>query len=93
MDYLASIMEPILMELIVESYEGDTFADEGNILAYGSYHGQGTAKFDNGCIYKGYFQFGLFHGRGLFQWSDGTSYEGDFLKGQVGTWLPCQLYL
>jgi hypothetical protein len=84
MDYLVSIMEPLLTELIVKSYEGETLEDENNVMAYGSYHGKGVAKFDNGCTYTGNFRFGLFHGNGIFQWSDGTSYEGDFLNGQVG---------
>ncbi|XP_029140841.1 radial spoke head 10 homolog B [Protobothrops mucrosquamatus] len=64
--------EPILTQLIVESYEGEKIR--------GLYEGEGTAYFQGGNIYKGMFSEGLMHGRGTYTWTDGVQYEGNFVK-------------
>ncbi|KAM3826821.1 radial spoke head 10 homolog B [Vipera latastei] len=64
--------EPILTQLIVESYEGEKIR--------GLYEGEGTAYFQGGNIYKGMFSEGLMHGRGTYTWNDGVQYEGNFVK-------------
>ncbi|XP_044289551.1 radial spoke head 10 homolog B-like [Varanus komodoensis] len=64
--------EPILTQLIVESYEGEK--------VHGLYEGEGTAKFQGGNVYKGMFSEGLMHGHGTYTWADGVQYEGNFVK-------------
>ncbi|XP_061455381.1 radial spoke head 10 homolog B isoform X2 [Rhineura floridana] len=64
--------EPILTQLIVESYEGEK--------VHGLYEGEGTAHFQGGNVYKGIFSEGLMHGRGTYTWADGVKYEGNFVK-------------
>ncbi|XP_026560387.1 radial spoke head 10 homolog B2 [Pseudonaja textilis] len=64
--------EPILTQLIVESYEGEKVR--------GLYEGEGTAYFQGGNVYKGMFSEGLMHGRGTYTWADGVQYEGNFVK-------------
>nr|XP_034987518.1 LOW QUALITY PROTEIN: radial spoke head 10 homolog B-like [Zootoca vivipara] len=64
--------EPILTQLIVESYEGEKIC--------GLYEGEGTAHFQGGNVYKGMFSEGLMHGQGTYTWADGVKYEGNFVK-------------
>ncbi|KAK2502944.1 hypothetical protein MC885_020589 [Smutsia gigantea] len=64
--------EPILIKLIVESYEGEKVR--------GLYDGEGFAVFQGGCTYHGMFSEGLMHGQGTYIWADGLKYEGDFVK-------------
>ncbi|XP_053222216.1 radial spoke head 10 homolog B-like isoform X2 [Podarcis raffonei] len=64
--------EPILTQLIVESYEGEKIC--------GLYEGEGTACFQGGNVYKGMFSEGLMHGQGTYTWADGVKYEGNFVK-------------
>ncbi|XP_054439430.1 radial spoke head 10 homolog B-like [Pteronotus mesoamericanus] len=64
--------EPILTDLIVESYEGGK--------ARGLYEGEGFAVFQGGGTYRGMFSEGLMHGPGTYVWADGLKYEGDFVK-------------
>ncbi|XP_060116930.1 radial spoke head 10 homolog B2-like [Heteronotia binoei] len=64
--------EPILTQLIVESYEGDK--------VHGLYEGEGLAKFQGGNVYQGMFSEGLMHGQGAYTWADGVKYEGNFVK-------------
>ncbi|ETE59427.1 Radial spoke head 10-like B, partial [Ophiophagus hannah] len=64
--------EPILTQLIVESYEGEKVR--------GLYEGEGTAYFQGGNVYKGMFSEGLMHGQGTYTWADGVQYEGNFVK-------------
>ncbi|KAM8961004.1 radial spoke head 10 homolog B isoform 2-T2 [Pelodytes ibericus] len=62
--------EPVLAQLIVERYEGDT--------VHGLYEGDGVAFFIDGNIYRGTFSEGLMHGKGTYTWADGLTYEGEF---------------
>ncbi|MBN3311546.1 R10B1 protein, partial [Atractosteus spatula] len=62
--------EPVLPQVIVERYEGEK--------VHGLYHGEGTAYFQGGHVYKGMFSEGLMHGRGSYTWADGVQYQGDF---------------
>ncbi|XP_053131766.1 radial spoke head 10 homolog B-like isoform X2 [Hemicordylus capensis] len=64
--------EPILTQLIVESYEGEKI--------HGLYEGEGIALFQGGNVYKGMFSEGLMHGEGTYTWADGVKYEGNFVK-------------
>lgn len=64
--------EPILTNLIIESYEGEK--------VHGLYEGEGFAVFQGGCTYCGMFSEGLMHGQGTYIWADGVKYEGDFVK-------------
>ncbi|XP_066496979.1 radial spoke head 10 homolog B-like [Tiliqua scincoides] len=64
--------EPILTQLIVESYEGEK--------VHGLYEGEGTAHFQGGNVYMGIFSEGLMHGQGTYIWADGMKYEGNFVK-------------
>uniref|UniRef100_A0A8D0GA36 Radial spoke head 10 homolog B n=1 Tax=Sphenodon punctatus TaxID=8508 RepID=A0A8D0GA36_SPHPU len=64
--------EPILTQLIVESYEGEK--------VHGLYEGEGVAYFQGGNVYRGMFSEGLMHGRGTYTWADGVKYEGNFVK-------------
>ncbi|XP_054849057.1 radial spoke head 10 homolog B-like [Eublepharis macularius] len=64
--------EPILTQLIVESYEGEK--------VHGLYEGEGIAKFQGGNVYQGMFSEGLMHGKGTYTWADGVKYEGNFVK-------------
>ncbi|KAL7979220.1 hypothetical protein Chor_015244 [Crotalus horridus] len=69
--------EPILTQLIVESYEGEKIR--------GLYEGEGTAYFQGGNIYKGMFSEGLMHGRGTYTWTDGVQYEGTIYYNEPGS--------
>ncbi|KAK1343586.1 hypothetical protein QTO34_016366 [Cnephaeus nilssonii] len=64
--------DPILTNLIVESYEGEK--------VHGLYEGEGFAVFQGGCTYHGMFSEGLMHGQGTYVWADGVKYEGDFVR-------------
>ncbi|CAK6446376.1 unnamed protein product [Pipistrellus nathusii] len=64
--------DPILTNLIIESYEGEK--------VHGLYEGEGFAVFQGGCTYQGMFSEGLMHGQGTYIWADGVKYEGDFVK-------------
>ncbi|KAJ6659724.1 hypothetical protein lerEdw1_018439 [Lerista edwardsae] len=64
--------EPILTQLIVESYEG--------AKVHGLYEGEGTAHFQGDNVYTGMFSEGLMHGHGAYTWADGLKYEGNFVK-------------
>ncbi|XP_062999552.1 radial spoke head 10 homolog B2-like [Elgaria multicarinata webbii] len=64
--------EPVLMKLVVESYEGEK--------VHGLYDGEGTAHFQGGNVYRGMFYDGMMHGRGTYTWADGVQYEGNFVK-------------
>lgn len=82
-------LEPILCEVVIESYEGD-YADETDFdqitkepIKFGCYHGFGNAILKNGCTYEGQFYQGIFHGNGVLTWSDGTIYDGCFHYGIV----------
>ncbi|XP_029432614.1 radial spoke head 10 homolog B-like [Rhinatrema bivittatum] len=81
--------EPILTQLIVESYDGEKHQ--------GLYEGEGTAYFQEGNVYSGMFSEGLMHGRGTYTWYDGIKYEGDFVMNvPLGhgtyTWPDGSLY-
>uniref|UniRef100_W5MPQ6 Radial spoke head 10 homolog B2 n=1 Tax=Lepisosteus oculatus TaxID=7918 RepID=W5MPQ6_LEPOC len=62
--------EPVLPQVIVERYEGEK--------VHGLYHGEGTAYFQGGHVYKGMFSEGLMHEQGTYTWADGVQYQGDF---------------
>ncbi|KAM4656552.1 radial spoke head 10 homolog B isoform 2-T2 [Amazona ochrocephala] len=64
--------EPVLIQLIVKSYEGEK--------VHGLYEGKGFACFEGGNTYKGMFSEGLMHGQGTYTWADGVKYEGTFVK-------------
>uniref|UniRef100_G1PCZ6 Radial spoke head 10 homolog B n=1 Tax=Myotis lucifugus TaxID=59463 RepID=G1PCZ6_MYOLU len=64
--------DPILTNLIIESYEGEK--------VHGLYQGEGFAVFQGGCTYRGMFSEGLMHGQGTYIWADGVKYEGEFVK-------------
>ncbi|XP_036168905.1 radial spoke head 10 homolog B [Myotis myotis] len=64
--------DPILTNLIIESYEGEK--------VHGLYQGEGFAVFQGGCTYRGMFSEGLMHGHGTYIWADGVKYEGEFVK-------------
>jgi len=70
------LVEPVLCELVVESFTGETDLGE-------NYHGKGEIKMRNGCTYKGLFKGGLFHGTGRLSWPDGVIYEGAFNLGVI----------
>lgn len=67
--------EPVLSELIIETFEGDK--------TRGMYEGEGYALFTGGHTYKGQFCEGLMHGHGQYTWSDGVVYQGEFFQNQV----------
>ncbi|KAM6407615.1 radial spoke head 10 homolog B [Rhynochetos jubatus] len=64
--------EPVLTQVIVESYEGEK--------VHGLYEGEGYACFEGGNTYKGMFSEGFMHGQGTYTWADGVKYEGTFVK-------------
>ncbi|KAM8764578.1 radial spoke head 10 homolog B [Rhynchonycteris naso] len=64
--------EPVLNNLIVESYQGEKVR--------GLYEGEGSAVFQGGCTYRGMFSEGLLHGQGTYIWANGLKYEGEFVK-------------
>ncbi|XP_066129458.1 radial spoke head 10 homolog B-like [Saccopteryx bilineata] len=68
----AQYEEPVLNNLIVESYQGEKVR--------GLYEGEGTAVFQGGCTYRGMFSEGLLHGQGTYIWANGLKYEGEFVK-------------
>ena len=74
--YDAMRNEPLLSNVLVDIYEGET--DEQGFL-----HGFGTAYFQGGNVYTGHFERGLMHGKGKYIWSDKTVYEGDFVGNQL----------
>ncbi|XP_028392873.1 radial spoke head 10 homolog B-like [Dendronephthya gigantea] len=74
--YDAMRSEPLLTNVLVELYDGET--DEQGFL-----HGYGTAYFQGGNIYKGHFQRGLMHGKGKYIWQNRTIYDGDFLHNRL----------
>ena len=73
---MENVLEPILCEVIVISYDGDL--DDDN-----NYDGKGIALLNNECNYDGDFQAGYMHGSGKFTWKDGVTYEGTFVLGQI----------
>ncbi|XP_036385455.1 radial spoke head 10 homolog B [Megalops cyprinoides] len=80
---------PVLSNIIVKSYEGETHRD--------MFHGEGVAYFQGGHVYKGTFSEGFMHGHGIYSWADGVKYEGDFvlnvpLGHGVYTWLDGSSY-
>ncbi|XP_039935141.1 radial spoke head 10 homolog B-like [Hirundo rustica] len=64
--------EPLLAQVIVESYEGEQ-VDE-------FYEGEGFICFEGGNTYKGLFSGGCMNGEGTYTWADGVKYEGTFTK-------------
>ncbi|KAM9556260.1 radial spoke head 10 homolog B isoform 2-T2 [Guaruba guarouba] len=71
-DVLKFCEDPVLVQLIVKSYEGEK--------VHGLYEGKGFACFEGGNTYKGMFSKGLMHGQGTYTWTDGVKYEGTFVK-------------
>ncbi|KAK3716085.1 hypothetical protein QZH41_019631 [Actinostola sp. cb2023] len=68
--------EPILTNLIIESYEGEK--DDR-----GFFHGVGTAYFRGGHVYTGSFVNGKMDGTGKYVWASGIMYEGDFKENKI----------
>ncbi|KAM9012402.1 radial spoke head 10 homolog B isoform 4-T4 [Ara ararauna] len=69
--------DPVLVQLIVKSYEGEK--------VHGLYEGKGFACFEGGNTYKGMFSKGLMHGQGTYTWADGVKYEGTIYYDQEHT--------
>ena len=87
---MEKVLEPILCEVIVISYDGDL--DDDN-----NYDGKGIATLNNECSYDGDFQAGYMHGSGVFTWKDGVTYDGTFVFGQITgkgvyTWPDGSMY-
>eukprot|EP00741_Cyanophora_paradoxa_P023162 tig00021571_g22372.t1 len=68
-------LEPVVVETIVEDYEG------GDVD--GRYEGSGVAYFRGGHVYAGEFHDGFMHGKGVFTWASGVRYEGDFYFNKI----------
>ncbi|KAF2976715.1 hypothetical protein EK904_009242, partial [Melospiza melodia maxima] len=64
--------EPLLAQVIVESYEGEQVNE--------FYEGEGFICFEGGNTYKGLFSKGRMNGEGTYTWADGVKYEGTFVK-------------
>ncbi|XP_058671751.1 radial spoke head 10 homolog B-like [Ammospiza nelsoni] len=64
--------EPLLAQVIVESYEGEQVNE--------FYEGEGFICFEGGNTYKGLFSEGRMNGEGTYTWADGVKYEGTFVK-------------
>ncbi len=69
-------LEPVLCELVVESFQGETDVAD-------NYNGKGQVNMRNGCTYNGQFRGGLFHGLGRLTWANGVIYEGSFQLGTI----------
>lgn len=68
--------EPILLPIIVETYNGDIDQD-------GFYHGQGVAILKGGMTYNGSFERGKMHGEGTLTWPNGTIFTGILCQNEI----------
>ena len=71
-------VEPAVLDVLLESYEGERDA------ASGLPDGAGKAAFRGaGARYEGAWERGLMHGRGEYTWPDGVRYAGDFVANEA----------
>lgn len=68
--------KPILLSIIVETYNGDVDQD-------GFYHGHGVAILKGGLTYNGFFDHGKMHGEGTLIWPNGTIFTGTLYQNEI----------
>ena len=76
------------------TYTGKYFFATGSVYdgqwADDSFGGRGVFKFQNGDVYKGYFEHHKMSKTGTYIWKTGNVYTGQWLKGKMHGVSECK---